>query len=486
MSFNIELADKSAKIFLNKDEIETEALKQIKSMIKEDSIENARIMPDCHKNKNCCVGFTSKLINKIVPNYVGNDIGCGIVTYPIELEKSIEELRQKKIKSIIKDIDSNIAFHQRNDKAVITQNALSLNGIGNEIKMIRDVNNFSNYKKYIERIFELANIDIIKFKTYYESKFNKNISDLIPVYNYEWFDNFLIKNKISKQDFYGSLMTLGHGNHFIEFNRSNKDNKEYITVHSGSRIVGKKICDYHQKKLNPINNEEEWLEFDKKVEEFNKKNKNKKERLEYRNQLREEMKNIKQSKKKYLEENEAIEYYIDMIFAQKYAIVNREMMLIYILNKISDQLVFDPKKKIESVHNYIDFEDFIMRKGAIRSKNNELCIIALNMAEGILLCKGKGNEDWNYSCAHGCGREITRQKAIKSKIPIAKRLEKILRDKGIISSNDNFLKLIVDEAPECYKDSSLIIERIKPTVEIIDHLKPFINIKNSSFNKSEV
>lgn len=484
MSFNIEVADKSAKIFLNKDEIETEALKQIKSMIKEESIENARIMPDCHKSKNCCVGFTSKLINKIVPNYVGNDIGCGIVTYPIELNKSIEDIRQKKLKSIIKDINSNIAFHATNDKAIITENALSLKRIGNEDEII--YNNFSNFKKYIDRIFELANIDLIKFKTYYETKFNKNISDLIPLYNDQWVNEFLKRTKISNQEFYGSLMTLGHGNHFIEFNRSDIDKKEYITVHSGSRIVGKKICDFHQKKITTINNEEEWLEFDKKVEQFNKKNKNKNERLEYRNKLREEMKSIKQSKKKFLEENDAIEYYIDMIFGQKYAIVNREMMIIYILNKISDQLVFNPSKKIESVHNYIDFEDFIMRKGAIRSKKNELCIIALNMAEGILLCKGKGNEDWNYSCAHGCGREITRQKAIKSKIPIAKRLEKILKEKSIISSNDNFLKLIVDEAPECYKDSSLIIERIEPTVEIIDHLKPFINIKNSSFDKSNV
>ena len=95
------------------------------------------------------------------------------------------------------------------------------------------------------------------------------------------------------------------------------------------------------------------------------------------------------------------DYYIDMIFGQKYAIVNRELMIKFVLNKLSDTLTFDPSKKIESIHNYIDFEDFVMRKGAIRSKKDELCLIALNMAEGILLCKGKGNEDWNNSCAHG-------------------------------------------------------------------------------------
>ena len=112
-----------------------------------------------------------------------------------------------------------------------------------------------------------------------------------------------------------------------------------------------------------------------------------------------------------------------------------------------------------------------------------LCLIALNMAEGILLCKGKGNEDWNNSCAHGAGRQMTREKAIKSKIPMEKRLRKILEEKGVFSSA--ILRLIVDESPECYKDSSLIIERIQPTIEIIDHLKPFINIKTDTITKGD-
>ena len=89
----------------------------------------------------------------------------------------------------------------------------------------------------------------------------------------------------------------------------------------------------------------------------------------------------------------------------------------------------------------------------------------------ILLCKGKGkgNEEWNYSFAHGSGRQITREKVIKSCIPIEKRLHKILKEKGGgYSSSESLLKLIVDEAPECYKDSNLIIERIKPTIEIIE------------------
>ena len=93
------------------------------------------------------------------------------------------------------------------------------------------------------------------------------------------------------------------------------------------------------------------------------------------------------------------------------------------------------RKNYESIHNYIDFKDFVLRKGAISANENKLCLIALNMRDGVLLCKGKGNEKWNNSSAHGSGRIITRQKALKSKIPIMKRLEKDFEENEIYSTN---------------------------------------------------
>ena len=146
-----------------------------------------------------------------------------------------------------------------------------------------------------------------------------------------------------------------------------------------------RIENISNKSIYSLNNEEQWEEFDKKVVLFNKKNKDKKERLEYRNKLRDEMNLRVQSKKKYLDDDDAIDYYIDMIFGQKYAIVNRELMIKYVLNKLSESLIFNPEKKIESIHNYIDFESLIMRKGAIRAREGEVWVIALNMAEGIVL-----------------------------------------------------------------------------------------------------
>ena len=163
MSLNIEIGDKKATVFLNKDEIETETLKQIKAMIKEEGIINARIMPDCHKSKNCCVGFTSKLIDKIVPNYVGNDIGCGIVTYQINMEKSINSIRQKLLDKIIKDIDVNIAFQSYNYKAMLLDYT------------------YASFKSPIDRIFDLSNTEVQKFKKYYLEKIGTDVSSKIPI-----------------------------------------------------------------------------------------------------------------------------------------------------------------------------------------------------------------------------------------------------------------------------------------------------------------
>lgn len=438
--------DKIGKVFLEREAIESETYKQIVAMIKNETIEHARVMPDCHKSKNCCVGFTSHLINKIVPSFVGIDIGCGIVTYPLETEKKLKDWREKKIKNLAQSITSDIIIS----------------------KGISETRNMSSA---VQRMFYLANEEVKQFSHFYQDKFSIDLTDKIPNYNEEWLVALLKKINSNHSEFEKALGTLGGGNHFIEFDRSNNSGLEYVTVHSGSRIVGKKICDYHQNKIIK-QNEVDWTYFDSEVEKFNKTNKNKKERKEFREQLRSQIKT--KDKKKYLDEEDAIDYYFDMIFGQKFAVVNREVMIQNILGKLD--LQFDPTKKIESIHNYIDFTDFVMRKGAINAQEGKECLIALNMTDGILLCEGKGNEDWNYSSAHGSGREMTRQKAIKNKQNIAKRLEKQLAQQDIISTAP--LLKIVDEAPECYKETGFIAERISDSVVIKEQLKPFINIKD--------
>ena len=439
MEYLIKERNKEGILFIEKTSVDTETMKQIRAMIKHEAIENARIMPDCHKGNGCCIGFTSQLVDKIVPNFVGGDIGCGIVSYPLDLEKSIKP----------KQLDRHI-------RSVVPL------GTHTNIDLI-------DIDKYMDRIYDLANQDADTFVKFYLEKFKIDIAKQKPYYSTEWFNELCTRIKTDKECDLKSLGSLGGGNHFIEVNRS-ESGKEYLTVHSGSRNLGQKICRYHQDIITN-GRELDWDDFDEKVKKFSRDCKEKKKLNSYKDELRKEM-NAKRHPD-YLIKEEAFNYYFDMIFAQKYALVNREIMIERSIDYYD--LEFNPEKKIESIHNYIDFNDFILRKGAISANQDKICLIALNMIDGILLCKGKGNERWNNSSAHGSGRIITRQKALKSKIPIVKRLAKDFEDNDIYSTSN--LEDIVDEAPECYKETDLIKELIEPSVEVIEQLKPVLNIK---------
>ena len=441
MEYRLTEKNKEGIIFIDKMTVDTETMKQIHFMIKHETIENARIMPDCHKGNGCCIGFTSKLMGKIVPNFVGGDIGCGIVTYPLELKKPIKP----------KQLDRHI------------KESVPLGPLVHTDKM-------SDIDRYMNRIYEIANHDATHFVKFYQEKFGINISKHAPFYCQDWFHSLCERIKTNKEHDLLSLGTLGGGNHFIEVNRSDNTGTEYITVHSGSRNLGQKICRFHQDIITKGRNLD-WDLYDKKMKQFSKECKDKKKIKEFANSLKNEM--VVNRHADYLIDEEAFHYYFDMIFAQKYALVNREIMIERVISYYN--LEFDPLKKIESIHNYIDFNDFVLRKGAISAEKDKLCLIALNMRDGILLCQGKGNENWNNSSAHGSGRIITRQKALKNKISIMKRLKMDFENNDIYSTMP--LENIVDEAPECYKDTEMIKEMIGPSVEILEQLRPVLNVK---------
>ena len=127
------------------------------------------------------------------------------------------------------------------------------------------------------------------------------------------------------------------------------------------------------------------------------------------------------------------------------------------------------------MHNYIDFDDMVMRKGAIRAHEGEPCVVALNMRDGVLLCRGKGNADWNRSCAHGAGRHLTRSEARRHVKPDA--LVEELRRAGVLNTSP--ATLLVDEAPECYKDAAMISELVGESVEILERIRPVLNVKEA-------
>jgi RNA-splicing ligase RtcB len=176
----------------------------------------------------------------------------------------------------------------------------------------------------------------------------------------------------------------------------------------------------------------------------------------------------------YLKGEQAEAYFKDMKTAQLYAQLNRRVMLYRIAVGFFQKAYFE-QSLIESVHNYINFEDGIIRKGAISAHKGETCLIPLSMADGILLCEGKGNPDWNESAPHGAGRLMSRGKA-KATIPV-EDYKRRMEEAGVWTSCVGPETL--DEAPQAYKDPSTITESIGETVTIVDRWREVYNFKSN-------
>lgn len=232
-----------------------------------------------------------------------------------------------------------------------------------------------------------------------------------------------------------SLGTLGGGNHFIEIDKDD-EGRSWLTVHTGSRNFGLKIAGYHQN----IAKNERGGECPKGLE--------------------------------YLTGAAMKEYTEDMEIAQLYAAINRFGIGMDILTSFFN-LSPDKQEHVESVHNYINFKDGIVRKGAISAHKNEAVIIPLNMAEGCILGRGKGEKDWNQSAPHGAGRALSRTKA-KEKIPLAE-YRKIMENQKVWSSCIS--KDTLDESPQAYKRSRDIIDSLESSVTVERFLKSVYNFK---------
>lgn len=452
-----------AKIFLPKEEVDLETMKQIRKMITHHGIKHPRIMPDCHKGNGCCVGFTSILEDTIVPNYVGGDIGCGILTYNVgDLTYNKKEKRLARIDKIVRAaIPMGIKDFCIHPEPIVTK---------------RDFN----------VLCTLAQEDAVHFALKYKEKYGVSIGELMPKYSEEWLRDFCIRAKADYKHVMKSLGTLGGGNHFIEFNEDQRGNT-YITIHTGSRNFGQKVCRYHQDKINK-HCKFDFDFFDTEMKKARRKYKNPKLLKEAEDEIRTEIEENRHEK--YLQGEEAYSYYFDMIFAQKYAQLNRRLILRTIMEHLGlnqmfchgececddcvGYLGFDEEQIIESVHNYIDFKDFILRKGSISAYPGKKCIVSLNMRDGILICHGKGNEDWNYSSAHGAGRMINRNRA-QSRL----RMKEFIKEMENVYST-SIVPETLDESPMAYKDTDLIKAALEPSVDIIEQLKPVINIKATS------
>jgi len=176
----------------------------------------------------------------------------------------------------------------------------------------------------------------------------------------------------------------------------------------------------------------------------------------------------------YLTGNSAQYYYYDMQIAQMYAELNRYIMIYKLVTFCG--VAFDKSNTLQTVHNYINFDDKILRKGAVSAHEDELLLIPMNMAYGTLLCKGKGNAEYNYSAPHGAGRIMSRSKA-RASVGLQDFQDK-MKEADVWSRCIN--ESTIDESPQAYKNPEQIIKYLEPTVDIITRIKPLYNFKANS------
>ena len=369
-SITIKGSETEAKIY-TAENIDYKTLNQVKSLCNHPAFKEApiRIMPDVHPSANTIVGFSAPIINdKVIPNIIGGDIGCGILC--IKINTQGQNIDYVKLDEIIK-----------------TYNSTQKTKLPNAIKKV---------PTELEKSVEILCKKLYKANPAEEMK---------------------------------KLGTVGGGNHFVEID-ADKNGQKYLVIHTGSRSLGKKVADYysylakHQNRYEDIN-----LSF--------------------------------------LTGEKAEEYLQDLKIAQEYAKHNRRV----IANEIITRMGWKEIESFESVHNFID-EKNIVRKGAIPAYNGQQVIIPLNMKDGAIIGKGKGNIDWNCTAPHGAGRKIARGEA---KRVIAYEDFKTSMD-GIYTSCVSLDTL--DEAPAAYKKPEEIIENIGSTVDIEEIIKPVYNYKD--------
>lgn len=403
---------KDLKIFTTN--IEQEAVNQINELLKQEPFKNCkvRIMPDVHAGKGCVIGFTADLGEKVIPNIVGVDIGCGMLC--IELGN---------IELDFKDLDRVVNEYIPAGRNIRKQKLLNFDKI-NELYCLRELKE--------------------------TKKFNRAIG------------------------------TLGGGNHFIEIDADNKGNK-YLIIHTGSRNLGKQVADYYQNLAIELCSGKE--EMYKKKEEIIKKYKEQGRKSEIQQALKELEKEYKNNKPNlpkelcYLEGKHREMYLHDMKICQEYASLNRlqiaKQIIInyYKLTYIPEMYPPIMQNSFETIHNYISFEDNIVRKGAIRANKNEKVLIPINMRDGSIIAVGKGNQDWNCSAPHGAGRIMSRTKA-KERF----KLEEFKQSMKDVYST-SVVEETIDESPMVYKSMQEIIENTKDTIEIQKTIRPIYNFK---------
>lgn len=388
----------TAKVFT--DVVDSASIAQVVELCNQEFVAGSRIrlMPDIHAGAGCTIGTTMTITDKIVPNLVGVDIGCGMETIRIR-ERHLE--LQKLDKLIYAKIPSGFA--------------------------IRDKAHRYAEKINLEELCCAKQVDLLRAEK--------------------------------------SIGTLGGGNHFIEAD-TDDDGNIYIVVHSGSRHLGLEVAKYYQEEGYKVLNQSDDTSIEQRIAELKATGRKK--------DIEKEIKKLKAVKHTnipralaYVSGDLFAQYIHDMRIVQKFAALNRQAMM----DEIVKGMGLHIEEQFTTIHNYIDTDAMILRKGAVSAKHGEQLLIPINMRDGSLICIGKGNEDWNCSAPHGAGRLMSRAQA-KQSFTVSE-FKKQMADIYTTSVS----RATLDECPMAYKNMQDIVDNIGPTAEIVKVIKPIYNFK---------
>lgn len=310
-----------------------------------------------------------------------------------------------------------------------------------------------------EKDVDLPKLDDV-INTYVPAGFNVNDE---PLGNFSHLNDLVAPANISLA--YCSIGSLGGGNHFIELDKDD-DGNLWLVIHTGSRHLGLEVAKYYQELAYKQLKDLDVGDKIKAVIADLKAKGREKEIEKTINALKMHEPHIPKSLC-YVSGQAFKDYIHDMEIVQKHAELNRK----YIADTIIEKMGWHICEEFQTIHNYIDTKNLILRKGSVSARDGEKLIIPINMRDGSLICVGKGNPDWNYSAPHGAGRILSRSEA-KDAVGIDEFRESM---KGIYSSS--VMESTIDESPMVYKPMEEIMENIKDTVDIVKVIKPVYNFK---------
>ena len=382
--------------------IEDKAIEQIRRMCDYDFTKDSRIriMPDVHAGKGCTIGTTMTISDKVVPNMVGVDIGCGMYTVRLDAR---------------------------------------------EIDLAR---------------FDAAAHAVPSGMNVWEGR--RESFDLEPLRCFR-----VLKDTRRLQR---SLGTLGGGNHFIEIDRAS-DGALYLVIHSGSRNLGKQVAEHYQQLAVELNQGREayFKKRDALIAEYKAAGRRREiqaalEQLYWTKTPMTVPEDLCYVYGEYLQD-----YLHDVEICQHFARRNRELIAEVLLSSTG----LSGGEAFHTVHNYINTQEMILRKGAIAAHDGEKVLIPINMRDGSVLAVGRGDPEWNYSAPHGAGRVMSRM-AARETLDMATYVEAM---RGVYTTS--VCPDTIDEAPMAYKSIEDIVGVIRDSVDVIDIMKPIYNFKAS-------